>query len=160
MRKSSAGPPTQEQPQHWKSSSSEARRASCPLNTTPTVSSLPTSLQITHERNPVSNGQPSDLMGADSKQTHIPEDDVDAGSTDSGYHVKFASPHSSSEGVASLELERKLSILFAAQTESDRCSVQLTDWFALKSALFEQADVDTVGSARRAAGLLCKHTDD
>ena len=93
-------------------------------------------------------------MGVDSKQTHVPEDDVGAGSTE--YHVKFAAPHSSSEGVASLELERQLSVLFAARTEPDRCSLQLTDEFALKSSLFEQADADAVG----AAGGLRGHADD
>jgi hypothetical protein len=99
-----------------------------------------------------------ELAGVNSKPRHVPEDDVSEGSTK--YHAKFAAPHSSSEGeVASLELERQLSVALAVQTERDHHSAQLTDEFALKSALFEQAEVNTVEPARRAGPELREHAD-
>ncbi|KAN0113980.1 hypothetical protein V8E52_007129 [Russula decolorans] len=74
-RKSSTGPTTQEQPRQPKSSSSEAHGASHLPNATPAVSGRPASLQISHERNPGPNGQPSELTGVNSKARHVPEDD-------------------------------------------------------------------------------------
>jgi hypothetical protein len=88
-RKSSTGPPTQEQPQHPKSSSSEAHGASRLQNATPAVSGRPASLQITHERNRGPNGRPLELTGVNSKPRRVPEDDVSEGSTE--YRAKFES---------------------------------------------------------------------
>jgi hypothetical protein len=133
------GPPTQEQPQHPKSSSSEAHCASRLQNATPSVSGLPASLEITHERNPGPSGRPLELTGVNSEPRLVPEDDVSEGSTE--YHGKFAAPHPCSAGeVTRLGLERQLLVLLAAQTEWDQRISQLTDELALKSALLEQAE--------------------
>jgi septal ring factor EnvC (AmiA/AmiB activator) len=143
--KSSTGPPTQAQPQHPKSSSSKVHGASHLQNATPTDSGRP----ATHERNPGPNDRPSE-----SKPRRVPDGDVGEGST--GYHAKFAAPHSSSEGeVARLELERQLSVLLFAQTERDLRITRLT-------ALLEQSEAKAAGAAKRAgaAGLeLREHAD-
>jgi Kelch motif len=137
--KSSTGPPTQEQPQHRKSSSSEAHG-------TPADSGRPG----THERNPGPNDRPSE-----SKPRRVPEDDVGEGSTE--YHAKFAAPHSASEGeVARLELERQLSVSLAVQAERDQRIARLTDELALKSALLEQVKAS---AAERARLELREHED-
>ena len=139
---SSTGPPTQEQPQHLKSSLSEAHNDSHLKNTTPTVSGSHASLQITHERNPGPDGRPLELTGVNSKPRRVPDDDAGEGST--GYDAKFAAPHSSSEGeIARLELERQPPILVAAQTERDQRIAQLT-------ALLEQAEANAAEAAKRA----------
>jgi hypothetical protein len=146
LRKSSTGPPTQEQPQHLKSSSSEAHGASRLQNAIPAVSGRHASLQITHEQNPGPDGRPLELTGVNSKPRRVPEDDVSEGSTE--YHGKFAAPYSSSEGeVTRLELERQLSVSLAAQTERDQRIAQLTDELALKSALLEQAEANAAEAA-------------
>jgi DNA repair exonuclease SbcCD ATPase subunit len=149
---SSAGPPTQEQPQHPKSSSSDTHGASRLQNATPTDSSRP----ATHERNPGPNDRPSE-----SKPRRVPEDDVGEGSTE--YHAKFAAPHSFSEGeVARLELKRQLSVSLAVQAERGHRIAQLTDELALKSTLLEQSEANAAEAAKRggAAGLeLREHAD-
>jgi len=158
VRKSSAAPPSQEQPQHRKSSSLEAHGASRLQNATPAVSGRPASRQITHERNPSLNGRPLELTGVNSKPRGVPEDDVNEGSTE--YHAKFAVPHFSSEGeVASLKLERQLSVLLAAQAERDQRIARLTDELALKSALLEQAEANATDAAKRAGLGLREHAD-
>ena len=146
-RKSLTGPPTKGQPQLPNSSPSEAHAASRLQNTTPAVSGCPASLQITHERNPGPNGKPRRVL----------DGDVSGGSTE--YHVKFATPHSTS-GVTRLELERQLSVSLAVQTERGRRIAQLTDELALKSALLEQAEASAVEAARRAGPGLREYTDD
>ncbi|KAN0105725.1 hypothetical protein V8E52_010737 [Russula decolorans] len=157
-QKSSTGRPTQEQPQHPKSSSSEAHGASRLQNATPAVSGRPASLQITHERNPGPNDRPLELAGVNSKPRRVPEDHVGEGSTE--YHAKFAASHSSSEGeVTRLELERQLSVLLAAQTERDQRISRLTDELALKSALLEQAETNAAEAAKRAGLELREHAD-
>ncbi|KAF8492357.1 hypothetical protein F5888DRAFT_1730017 [Russula emetica] len=157
-RKLSTGPATQKQPQHSKSSLSEAHGASHLQNTTPAVSGRPASLQITHERNPGPNGRPLELTGVNNKPRRVPEDDVNGGSTE--YHVKFTAPHSSSEGEATrLELERQLLVSLAARTERDQRIAQLTDDLALKSALLEQAEANVAEAAKRAGLELREHAD-
>ena len=146
-RKSSTGPPAQEQLQHPKSSSSEAHSASSLHNAIPGISDRPAFLQITHERNPGTNGQPFEPKSANSKPSHVLEDGVSEGSTK--YHAGFAASHSSSEGrVASLgyeritQLERQLSETFAEQTERDQHIARLIDNLAEKSAQLEQAEAN------------------
>ena len=130
-RKSYAVPPTQEQPQHSTSSSSEAHGASHLRKATPAVLGRPAFLQITHEG------------------------DVSEGSI--GYHAKSAAPHSYPEGdVARLDLEQQLSVSLAAR---DQRIVQLTDELALKSALVEQAEASATEAAKRAGLELREHAD-
>ena len=87
------------------------------------------------------------------------EDDVGEGSTE--YHARFAARHSSSEGeIACLELERQLSISLAAHTEPDHHIAQLTNGFALKSSLFEQAEVNPVEAGRCVGQELREDGDD
>ena len=139
---SSTGPPTLEQPQHLKSSLSEAHSASHLQNTTPVVSGSHSSLQIAHECNPRPHGRPLELTGVNSKPKRVPDDGVSQGSTE--FDAKFAAPHSSSEGeIARLELERQPPILVAAQTERDQRIAQLT-------ALLEQAEENAAEAAKRA----------
>ena len=126
MLKSSTGPLAQEQPQHLKSSSSDANTVSHLHSVTPAVSGRPESLQIAHERNP----------GVNSKPRRVPEDDV--GQVSMAYDAKFAAPHFSSEGeIARLETERQL----AAQTERDERIARLT-------ALLEQPEANTAEAAK------------
>jgi len=159
VRKSSAGPPTQEQPQHLKSSSSEVQGASRLQNAAPAVSGRLTSLQITHEQNTCPNGRPLEHTGVNSKPRHSPEDGVSEDSTE--YHAKFAGPHSLSEGEdRRSKLERHLSVLLVAQTERDRRIAQLTDELVLKSALLEQAEANAVEAASRAGPELRERADD
>ena len=133
-RKSSAGPTTQEQPQHSTSSSSEAHGVSPLRKATPAVLGRPASPQNTHEG------------------------DVSEGSI--GYHAKSAAPHSSSEGdIARSELERQLTVSLAAQTERDQRIVQLTDELALKSALLDEAEAKATEAAKRAGLELREHAD-
>ena len=178
-RKSYAGPPTQDQPQHSSSSSLEAHmkklfagpptleqpqrstssaHGAFPLrNVTPVVLGRPPSPQITHKRNPGPNGWPLQPSGVNSKPRHVPEDDVSEGSI--GHHARFAAPHSSEGDVAKSDLERRLSISLAAQTERDQRIAQLTDELALKSALLEQAEANAADSAKRAGLELREHAD-
>ena len=157
-RKSSTGPPTQEQPQHPKSSSEEEYGPSRLQITTPAVSGGPSPLQITHERNPGPNGQPLELAGVNIKPRRVLEDEVSEGSTE--YHANFAAPHSSSKGeVTKLELERQLSVSLAVQTEWDHRISQLTDELTMKSALLVQAEAN-VEAARRAEPELRDYADD
>ena len=51
-----------------------------------------------------------------------------------------------------VELERKMSVMLAAQTERDRRNTQLTDELAQKSALLKQAEANAV-EAKKRAGL-------
>jgi hypothetical protein len=147
--KSSTGPPTQEQSQHPKYSSSEAHGASRLQNATPADSSRP----ATHERNPGPNDRPSE-----SKPRRVPEDDAREGSAE--YHAKFAAPHSSSEGeVARLELERQLSVSLAVQAERGHRIAQLTDELSLKSTLLEQAEANATEAAKRAGLEVREHAD-
>jgi hypothetical protein len=143
--KSSTDPRTQEQPQHRKSSSSEAYGASRLQNATPADSVRP----ATHERNPGPNDRP-----LESKPRRPSEDDVREDSTE--FHGKFAAPHSSTKGeVTRLELERQLSVLPAVQTERDRRITRLT-------ALLEQAEANAAEAAKRVglehAGRLLMQT--
>ena len=139
-RKSSV-PPTQDQPQHPKSSSLEAHDASGLQNATLAVSGRHASLQIIHKRNPGPSDQPLENTGANSKPSRAPEGDVSERPTE--YRAKFVAPHSSSEGeVTRLELERQLSVLLSAQTERDQRFTRLTDELAQKSALLEQAEAN------------------
>ena len=148
--KTSTGPPTQEQPQNPKSSSSEVHGACRLQSATLAVSVHRASLEITHERNPGPNGRPLELTGVNSKPRHVPEDDVSEGSTE----------YSSEGEVARLELERQLSVSPAAQTERDRHIAQLTDELALKSALLEQAEANVVEAARHAGPEPREDSDD
>jgi chromosome segregation ATPase len=148
--KSSTGPPTQEQPQHQKSSSSEAHGASRLQNATPADSGRP----ATHERNPGPNDRPEE-----SKPRRVPEDDVGEGSTE--YHAKFAAPHSSSEGeVTRSELERQLSASLAVQAERGHRIAQLTDELEhadrllMQTSLVEQRDAELVDMQARLDELL------
>ena len=139
---SSTGPPTLEQPQHLKSSLSEAHSASHLQTTTPVVSGSQSSLQMTHECNPCPDGRPLELTGVNSEPRRVPDDDVSQGSTE--YDAKFAAPHSSSEGeIARLELERQPPISVAAQTEPDQRIAQLT-------ALLKQSEANAAEAAKRA----------
>ena len=150
-----------EQPQHRKSSSSEAHRASRLQDATPAVSGRPVRpayLQITHERKPGPNDRPLELTDMNSKPRHVPEGNVSEDSTE--YHVKLGAPHPSEGEVARLELERQLSVSLAAQTERDHRIAQLTDELALKSALLEQAEANAVEAARRVGPELREHADD
>jgi hypothetical protein len=132
--KSSAGSPTQEQPQHPTSSSSEAHSASLLRKATPAVLGGPASPQIIHE--------------GDVSEASI------------GYHANFAAPYSSSEGdVARLELEQQLWVSLAAQAERDQRIVQLTDELSLKSALLEQAEANPTEAAKRAGLELREQSD-
>jgi hypothetical protein len=110
-----------------------------------------------HERNPSPNGRPLELTGVNSKPRRVPEDNVGEGSTE--YSAKFVAPHSSSEDTR-LELEWRLSISLAAQTEQDQRIAQLTDELTLKSALLEQAEVSAVETVRRAGSGLREHAND
>ena len=158
-RKSSTCPPTQEQPQHPKASSSEAHGASRLQNATLAVSGDHASLQITHERNLSPNDRPLELTGVNSKPGRVPEDDIGEGSTKCD--AKFTARHSSSEGeVTRLEPERQLSVLLAAQTERDQRIAQLTEELALKSALLEKAEANAAEAARRAVPGLRESGDD
>ena len=158
-QKSSTGSPTQEQPQHLKSSSSEAHGTSRLQNSTPAVSGDTPPVQITHERNPGRNGQPLELAGVNSKPRHVPEDDVSEAPTK--YHGRFAASHSSSEGeVTRLELERRqLPVSLTVQTERDHRISQLTDELTMKSTLLVQAEAN-VEAARRAEPELHEYADD
>ena len=114
------------------------------------------SLQITHERNPGSNGRPLELTGINNKPRLVSEDDAGEGSSE--YHAKFAAPPS--EEVARLELERQLSVLLAAQTtEWDQRITRLVDELALKSTLLEQAEANASEAAKRAGLELREHAD-
>jgi hypothetical protein len=147
--KSSMGPPTQDQSQHPKYSSSEAHGASGLQNATPADSSHP----ATHERNPGPNDWPSE-----SKPRRVPEDDARESSTE--YYAKFTAPHSSSEGeVARLELEWQLSVLLAVQAERGHRIAQLTDELALKSALLEQSEANAAEAVKRAGLEPHEHAD-
>ena len=138
--KSSASPRTLEQSQHSTSPSLEAHDASRLQNATPTVSGHPTSLQITHERNPGPH------LSTNNKPRRVQEDDVREVST--GHHAEFTTPHSSSEGDATrLDLERQL---LAAQSERDQSIARLSDELTLKSALLEQAQANAAEAAKRA----------
>ena len=139
VQKSSASPPTREQPHQPLPSSSDdhaAHGASPFLKATPEGQEDPTS-------------QPSPLpwrpTGASGRPRRVPEEDDDGeGSTE--YHAKIvAADTPSGKGIARLEdgrlieLERQLSETLVAKTERDRRITQLTDELALKSALLEQA---------------------
>jgi hypothetical protein len=133
-RKLSSGSPTQEQPQHSISPSSEVHGAFPLRKTTSAVLGRHPSPQITLEGN------------------------LSEGSI--GYRAKSAAPHSSSEGdVARLELERQLSVSLAAQTERDQRIVQLTYELALKSSLLKQAEANATEAAKRAGLELLEHAD-
>jgi hypothetical protein len=119
----------------------------------PAISGRPASLRITHERNAGRNGGP---LGH--TVVHDPEDGVSEGPME--YHAKFSAPHSSSEGEASLELERQLSVSLAAGTERDRRIAQLTEELALKSSLLEQAEANAVEAAGRAGSELRGYMND
>ena len=160
-QKSSAGPPTQEQPQHPAPSSSDAH-SSFPLQgattATPAASGRPASPQITHKRNPGPYDLPLKPEGVNSMPRRVPEDDVSKGSTEDHAKLVAAAPHSSSEGeVGILEyegmiwLERQLSALLTAQNERDQQITQLTAKLAVKSALLEQAEANAVKAAESAA---------
>ncbi len=90
------------------------------------------------------------------KPRHIAEEQDDSeGST--GHHAKLAGPDVSPEKEIArlkderlIELERKLSAMFAAQTERDRRMAQLTDELAQTSALLKQSEAN---SQRELAGV-------
>ena len=141
-QKSSVGPSTLEQPQHPKSSSSEAHGAPHLQNAAAAVSASPASLQVANERHHGPNGQPLELTGVNTKPRRIPENNVNEGSTE--YHAKFAAPHLySGREVAMLEHELQLSVLLAARTERDQRIARLT-------ALLEQAEANAAEAAKRA----------
>ena len=149
-RKSSAGPPTQEQPQH-------EDHGSFPLQNATTVSGRPHSPQATHRRDPGPNGRPLQPTDVNSQPRHVPEDDISEGSTGE-CHANSATPnfsHCSSE-VTRLELERQLS---ASLTERDQHITKLTDELALKTALLEQVEANAVEAGMRAGPELRKHVD-
>ena len=117
-QKSSASPTTQGQPQESTSSSLDAHAAhGAPSFQRATPEELDdTSPRITHERNPSSNGLPSQPSGVNDKPRDI-----------AGHHAKLAAPDISPEKeIARLEderpveLERKLSAMLVEQTERDR----------------------------------------
>jgi hypothetical protein len=141
-RKSSAGPPTQEQPQQPTPSSLEALGSFNLQNATPAVSGRPASSHITH-RNPGPNGRPSQPTGVKSKPRRVLEDSE--GSTEC-----LAKSAARSEEVIRLELEQRLSMLLSAETERDQRNAQLADELALKSALLEQAETNAAEAVKRA----------
>ena len=149
-RQSSAGPPTQELPQHSTSPSLETHGAPPLRKVTPVVLGRPAFPQITHERNPGPNVWPS-------QPTRVPEGDVGEGSI--GYHAKSAAPRSSEGDVARLELEWRLSESLSAQTERDQRIAQLIDELALKNALLGQAEANATEAAKRAGLELREHAD-
>ena len=149
-------PPTQEQPQGPKSSSSEAHDASSLENASPGHAA---SLQFIHERKPGPNGQPLEHTNVNSKPRRVPEGDVSETSTE--FHAKFAAPRSSSEGEATrLEVERQPSVSLAVQTERDQRVAWLSDELALKNSLLEQAEANAAEAARLAGSELREYMDD
>jgi hypothetical protein len=118
-------------------------------------------VQITHERNPSSNGRPLEFTSANSKgPRRVSEEDVSEGSTEC--HAKFAAPHFSSEGeVTRLEVERQPSVSLGTQTERDQRQhiARLTEELALKSVLLEQAEANVAEAAKRTALELLEHAD-
>jgi chromosome segregation ATPase len=76
------------------------------------VSGRPASSWITREQNPGPNDRPLEHAVVSD-----PEDGVIGGSTE--YHANLSAPHSSTEGVTRLELERQLSVSVSVQTERD-----------------------------------------
>ena len=88
-----------------------------------------------------------------SKPRCVPEDDVNEILTE--YHVRFKVPHFSSEGkVTRSQLERQPLVSLAALTERDQRIAQLTDELALKSALLEQAEADSIRAKKREGLVL------
>ncbi|KAF8482629.1 hypothetical protein DFH94DRAFT_373498 [Russula ochroleuca] len=128
--KSSVGPSTQEQQQHFTSSSSDAYVAHGTSSQKPISEELgrPATPQITRERNPSPNGLPSQPTGVNGKTRRVPENDESR----------------------VVELERQLSATLAAQTERDQRLAQLTEELALKSALLEQAEGNAAEATKRA----------
>ena len=98
-----------------------------------------------------------ELTDVNIKPRRVQEHDVSEGSTE--YNRKFAAPHSSSEEVTRLKLERQLSESFATQIERDKRIAQLTDELALKSALLDQAEVNAAEAAKHAGLELREHAD-
>jgi len=83
------------------------------------------------------------------------EDDDSESSTE--HHVRFATPHSFSEGEVAkmdhercMDLERQLLVSLAAQTERDKRISQLTEELALKNSLLEEAEAKAAETAKRA----------
>ena len=150
-KKPYAGPPTLEQPQY---STSSAHGAFPLRKVTPVVLGCPPSPQVTDKRNPGPNGRPLQPTSVNNKPR---QSDVSEGSK--GYHAGFVAPHSSEGDVAKSDLERKLSVSLAAQTERDQRIAQLTDELALRSALLEQADANAAEAAKRAGLELREHAD-
>jgi hypothetical protein len=119
----------------------------------PAVSGHPTSSLITREKNPGPNGQPLEHA-----VVRDPEDGVIGGSTE--YHAKFLAPHSSSERVARLELERQLSVSLSVQTEQGQRIARLAEELTVKSALLEQAEANPAEGKRRAILELVRELED
>lgn len=119
---------------------------------TPEELGQPASAQIARGRNRSPNGLPSRSTGVNGKPRHVLED----GESWTEYSEKFAVPDASSEReVAGLEhlrlveLERQqLLARPAVQTEQDLA--QLTNEFAPKSTLLEQAEVNAAQATKRA----------
>ena len=155
-RRSFADSPTQEPPQHRKSSSLEALGASRRQNATPSVSGRPASSQTSHERNPGPNGPPLEPTGVNSKKPRRVPEDVSESSTE--YHVKFAAPRSSSEATR-LQLERQLSASLAVQAERGQRIAQLTYELALKSSLLDRAEANATEAAKGAELELREYAD-
>jgi DNA repair exonuclease SbcCD ATPase subunit len=158
-QKLSTGYPTQGQPQHGISSSSDvgAAHGASPLQMA-TSEDMGRAAQITHERNPSLNGLPSQPAGVDDKPRCVPQEDNDSESSKE-HLAKLVTPDTSSEKEVVwlelerlIELERELLAMRAGKAERDRRIAQLTDQLVQKSALLEQAEAN-VAEAKKRAGL-------
>jgi hypothetical protein len=165
VRKSSARPPTQGQPQQPtffpSDSDVHAEHGTSPFRkATPGELEHPASLRVTRNRTPDPNDLPSRLPGRIDKPRLVPDEDDDSEGSTERRGKLVASDASSEKEVARLEherfadLERQLSETLAAQTERDRHIVQLTDQLAQKSALLEQAEADAAEAKKRAGQEL------
>jgi hypothetical protein len=125
--------------------------------------------QITRARNPSPSGLPSQHTGVGPRRV-LEGGDVGEGSAK--YRAKFAVPDASSVGEFAhlerelvelegqlVELEGHLSAPLAVQKERDQRLAQLTEEFAWKSSLLEQAEANAAEAAKRAGLKPREHAD-
>jgi hypothetical protein len=167
-QKVSAGRPSQGQPQHQISSSSDAGAARGAFvrfqkSTSEDTEDMrrPASLRNTRERNPSLDGLPSQSTGVDDKPRRVPQEDDDSESS-TEHLANHVAPETSSEEEdfwleheRLIELERQLSAMRAAQSERDRRITLLTDQLIQKNALLEQAEANAAEARKRA--ILERH---
>ncbi|KAI0283607.1 hypothetical protein BGY98DRAFT_1093710 [Russula aff. rugulosa BPL654] len=137
-RRLSAGRPTQGQPQHQISSSSDAGTARG-------------AFKITRGRNPSLDGLPSQSTGVDGLPRCVPQEDDDSESSTEHVAPEFSSEEEGFrlENERVIELERQLLAMRAAQSERDRRITLLTDQLIQKDALLEQAEANAVEARKR-----------